>query len=178
MKQSNNDKQSAISAAISGIPGQRQQGLNRLLLWLLFPALLATTQLQAAEPDVRNVRKIVISTEGDVDQTEIMKMMEQVEADLAGSPDKHINVFVTADEAGNVNVEHLPVPPVPPHDGAAIMGVSGVTQLHRAWPHQPRQPDLSAEAGACVIKHLSKANTDAAARLLRAACAAMYPLAS
>lgn len=156
----------------------------KLVTSLICLALFSPMAVQADEKESTGIKekRIVIETEGDVDTKSIAEIMVMVEAEIGDETD--VNVFVTIDDEGNINIKKgdMPVHEMGHRLHKRIkmhMGEGGSMGQHAPGRHMmammahPAKP-MSEGAANCIIKNLNKVNSDAGAHILRQACQTLH----
>ena len=141
----------------------------------------------AAEPEDRvKEKRIVIHTEGGVENSSLAEILDQVTLGIGDETD--VNVFVTVDEDGSVHIEKVNEPGLKHgihkivrlrdrslgsfHEGCVLK------EAHRAVAFRLRDHKPMSEAAAnCVLKNLGKVDSDVQAHLLDRACQTLNPAA-
>jgi hypothetical protein len=132
-------------------------------------------------------KRIIISTHGE--SANMAEIMKQVEAEIEG--DDNLIVFATIDDDGKVNVTKSGAVIGAPHEmmkmgghhgvmamsGTAMMpgipGVPGVSGIHGIASLSGFHGPMNAGTANCVLRNISKAQSDTAAGLIKQACDAL-----
>jgi len=101
-------------------------------------------------------KRVIVKTTGDADERHLSRVLEWVESESGDEED--IEVFVTLDDAGKGRAH----------------AVAFTDSIRAPRPHRRHEP-LSQAAANCVLKNISKVNSDAAAHLLKQACRSLNP---
>ncbi|MCH8257073.1 MAG: hypothetical protein IIA75_04075 [Proteobacteria bacterium] len=157
----------------------------KLIASLTCLALFSPMAAQADEKESTGIKekRIVIEMEGDVDTKSIAEIMDMVEAEMGDETD--VNVFVTIDDEGNVNIKKSDMPlhktgnrlhkRIKMHMmGDRPMGRHASGRHMMAMMTDLATP-MSEGAANCVVKNLSKVSSDAGAHILREACQTLHP---
>ena len=118
-------------------------------------------------------KRVIIKTKGDAEESHVSKVLEWVESesfDGESTDHENVEVFVTVDDDGEVMS----------HAFHKVIGGKGVAHA-KAYTDSIRPPHhqrpMSPDAANCILKNISKINSDAAAHLLKQACKALNPIA-
>ena len=159
--------------------------MNKLIISLFCLAFISpmTTQADEGKSIATKEKRIVLEMEGDVDTKSIAEIMDMVEAEMGDETD--VNVFVTIDDEGNVNIKKSDMPlhktgnrlhkRIKMHMmGDRPMGRHASGRHMMAMMTDLATP-MSEGAANCVVKNLSKVSSDAGAHILREACQTLHP---
>ena len=116
-------------------------------------------------------KHIIISSDGE--PGDIAEIMKQVESEI--SEDENVNVFVTVDDDGNVNITKSEAGMGQHHKIIKMKGEWGPPGMHTAGMMHGIHSPMNSDTANCVLKNISKAQSDSAARLIRQACETLNP---
>lgn len=144
-------------------------------LIILLTCLGISASLFAENPQTEMKKKrIVIKTHSDSDERSIKDIISWVESKTDG--DNNVEVYVTIDDDGEMTIEKngeiIDMKGMHKFTGVPhVMAFSG--SQHRA-PHR-RHMNMSEGVASCILKNISKINSDSAAHLLKQACISLNP---
>jgi len=143
----------------------------------LSASLLADNPQSEMKEKPTVIKTSVIKTSGDPQEKSISEIISWVESETDG--DTNVEVFVTVDGGGEMTIEkngstkrkHGVQKFIGGRSMPHVMAFAG--SQHQA-PHK-RHKRMSTGAANCILKNISKVNSDSAAHLLKQACVSLNP---
>jgi len=130
---------------------------------------LAIVSLALSVPvfaDQHKMKHIVISTDGEL--ADIAEIMKQVEEEIGD--ENNVNVFVTIDDDGNVNITKSDAAMGQHHTIIRMKEHQGGSMPYGAHMKHGMHDPMNSGTANCILKNIAKAQTDSAARLIGQAC--------
>ncbi|MFT7687195.1 MAG: hypothetical protein ACI9FB_002547 [Candidatus Azotimanducaceae bacterium] len=142
----------------------------RLVTYLIISLPLAVL---ADNPQKEIIEKrVIVKTTGGADETQLSKVLEWTES----TSGENVEVFITVDDDGEVIPREFHKV-IAGRGMAHAMAFTDSMRTPHPRPHRVHHSGklMSQEAAGCVLKYISKVNSDAAAHLLKEACQSLNP---
>jgi len=158
-------------------------------LILLITCLALSSSLLADNPQTEmKEKRIVIKTSGDTDGKSLSEILTWAKSKTGGEhggniQNGNVEVYVIADDDGEVIVEKngerrhgIHKAGIHKRTGTHPMAhVMAFAESHHRSPHS-RHKSMSEGAANCILKNISKVNSDSASHLLKQACMSLNPM--